>query len=93
MGLPKPWPRRSVRLRQPKKKHRPGLSITGYNAPEPTIASRRVAILVGDGYDPVAFDGVYAALEAAKAFPFVIGPRRQPVLAEGETKGTYILGQ
>ena len=69
------------------------LSITAYNASESTISSRRVAIPVGDGYDPVAFDGVYAALKAAKAFPFVIGPKRHPVLAEGETKGTYILGQ
>ena len=43
-------------------------SMTAYNAPKPTIASRRVAILVGDGYDPVAFNGVYAALKAAKAF-------------------------
>lgn len=64
-----------------------GLSITAYNAPKPTIASRRVAILIGDGYDPVAFNGVYAALKAAKAFPFVIGPKRQTVLAEGESKG------
>lgn len=68
-----------------------GLSITAYNSPKPTIASRRVAILIGDGYDPVAFHGVYAALKAAKAFPFVIGPKRQTVLAEGESKGMYIL--
>ena len=68
-----------------------GLSITAYNAPKPTIASRRVAILIGDGYDPIAFNGVYAALKAAKAFPFVIGPKRQTVLAEGESKGVYIL--
>ena len=70
-----------------------GLIFTAYNAPEPTIASRRVAILVGDGYDSVAFDGVYVALKAAMALPFVIGPKRQPVLVEGETKGTYILAQ
>lgn len=30
-----------------------GLSITAYNAPQPTIASRRVANLIGDGYDPM----------------------------------------
>lgn len=54
------------------------------------IANRRVAILIGDGYDPVAFNGVYAALKAAKAFPFVIGPKRQTVLAEGQSKGMYI---
>lgn len=64
-----------------------GLSITAYNASKPTVATRRVAILVGDGYDPIAFNGVYAALKAAKAFPFVIGPKRQTVLAEGEKQG------
>ena len=69
-----------------------GLSITAYNAPVPTIANRRVAILVGDDYDPIAFNGVYAALKAAKAFPFVIDPKRQPLLAEGESKGTHIVG-
>ena len=63
-----------------------GLSITAYNAPEPTIASRRFVILVGDDYDPIAFDGVYAALKAAKAFPFVIGPKRQPVLRKARPK-------
>lgn len=30
-----------------------GLSITYYNAPKPTVASRRVAIFIGDGDDPV----------------------------------------
>lgn len=62
------------------------LSMTSVNAPEPTIATRRVAILIADGYDPVAFNGVMAALKAAKAFPFVIGPKRQPVFADGEDK-------
>lgn len=62
------------------------VSITQYNAPKPTIASRRVAILIADGYDAVAFNGVYAALKAAKAFPFVIGPKRQTVFAQGESK-------
>ena len=62
-----------------------GLSITAYNTPQPTIASRCVAILIGDGYDPIAFNGVYAALKAAKAFPFVIGLKCQTVLAEGES--------
>ena len=62
------------------------ISITAYNAPKPTIATRRVAILVGDGYDSMAFDGVYAALKAAKAFPYVLGPKRQTVFADGESK-------
>lgn len=64
------------------------LSITNFNASKPTIATRRVAIIIGDGYDPVAFNGVMAVLKAAKAFPFVIGPKRQTIFAEGESKSS-----
>lgn len=62
------------------------LSMTVFNAEKPTIASRRVAILVADGYDPIAFNGVMAALTTAKAFPVVIGHKRQTVFADGESK-------
>lgn len=62
------------------------LSQTSLNAPEPTIATRRIAIIIADGYDAVAFNGVIAALKAAQAFPFVIGPKRQAVFADGESK-------
>ena len=62
------------------------LSQTHFTPKTPTIASRRVAILIADGYDPVAFNGVRAALTAANAFPFVIGPKRQPVFAEDEPR-------
>ena len=79
-----PTPQKQTRPNHGKKAK--GLSMTEFNAPEPTIASRRIAILVGDGYDPVAFTGVYTALKAAKAFPFVIGPKRQTVYAAGESK-------
>ncbi|KAM0800276.1 catalase-like domain-containing protein [Usnea florida] len=57
-----------------------GLSITAYNAPESTIASRRITILVVDGYDPVAFDGVYAALKATKASPSSLAPNASQCL-------------
>ena len=79
-----PTPQKQIRPNHGKKAK--GLSMTEFNAPEPTIASRRVAILVGDGYDPVAFTGINTALKAAKAFPFVIGPKRQTVYAAGESK-------
>ena len=79
-----PTPQKQTRPNHSKKAK--GLSMTEFNASEPTIASRRIAILVGDGYDPVAFTGVYTALKAAKAFPFVIGPKRQTVYAAGESK-------
>ncbi|KAI9816969.1 MAG: hypothetical protein M1832_004953 [Thelocarpon impressellum] len=64
----------------------PSLSQTYYAPKEPTIASRRIAILVADGYDAAALEGVRGALKAAQAFTFVIGPKRQPVFAAGENK-------
>nr|POE59332.1 catalase-1 [Quercus suber] len=62
------------------------LSQTELQPKAPTIETRRVAILIADGYDPVAYNGVLAALKAAKAFPFTIGPKRNPVFAAGESK-------
>ena len=64
------------------------LSQTYFQPKEPTIASRRVAILIADGYDPIAYNGVLGALKAANAFPFTIGPKRQAVFAAGESKQT-----
>jgi catalase len=61
----------------------PSLGQESLRPKEPTIASRRVAILIGEGYDPVAYSGVKKVLKAANAFPFTIGPKRQPVKAEG----------
>ncbi|KAI9837117.1 MAG: catalase A [Sarea resinae] len=62
------------------------LSQEYYAPKEPTIATRRVAILIADGYDPVAYNGILAALKAAQAFPFTIGPKRAPVYAQGEDR-------
>lgn len=62
------------------------LSQTFVQPEKPSIASRRVAILIADGYDPIAYNGVKAALTAAKAFPFTIGPKRQPIFAADEDK-------
>ncbi|KAJ7654076.1 hypothetical protein DFH06DRAFT_1330174 [Mycena polygramma] len=42
----------------------------------PTIKSRRVAILVADGFDVATVTAMKTALTAGGAFPFVIGPRR-----------------
>lgn len=67
-------------------KKAPSLSMTykEYQPAKPTIATRRVAILIADGYDPIAYNGVFAALKAAMAVPVVFGPRKQAVFAEGE---------
>lgn len=67
-----------------------GLSQTDVRSPgqpkEPTIATRRVAIIIADGFDPVAYNGIVAALKAAGALPFTIGPRRSTIFAAGESK-------
>ncbi|EZF68689.1 catalase A [Trichophyton soudanense CBS 452.61] len=54
----------------------------------PTIKSRRVAILIGDGYDPVAFISAKTAIKAAGALPFVVGTKRQPIFAAHQHKET-----
>ncbi|KAF3928042.1 Catalase-3 [Arthrobotrys entomopaga] len=64
------------------------LSQMAFNPKEPTIKSRRVAILVADGYEKAFVTAAKAALMAAGAVPFVIGPKRSYIYAEGETRGT-----
>ncbi|EAA26998.1 catalase-1 [Neurospora crassa OR74A] len=57
------------------------LSQTEFPPATPTIKSRRVAIIIADGYDNVAYDAAYAAISANQAIPLVIGPRRSKVTA------------
>ncbi|EPQ62743.1 BgtA-21263 [Blumeria graminis f. sp. tritici] len=45
----------------------------------PTISSRRVAIIIGEGYNFLHYTSVKTALEAAGAFVSTIGPKRQPI--------------
>lgn len=52
------------------------LSQTAFIPKEPTIASRRIAILVADGFDLAQVAAVRAALSSQSALTFVIGPRR-----------------
>jgi catalase len=54
----------------------PGLSQMDLRPDEPTIKSRRIAILVTDGVDGVAVQSFRAAIKAGEALSFVIGPRR-----------------
>lgn len=63
-----------------------GLSQMEYLPDEPIIASRRIAIIVADGYDPVAFNAIYGAIQGAKAVPFVIGTHRSETFADGESQ-------
>lgn len=67
----------------PGKKAR-GLSQMDFLPQTPTIASRRIGILIADGYDPIAFNAIYGAIQGGNALPLVIGRRRSPIYAQGE---------
>lgn len=64
----------------------PGLSQTEYPGKTPTIETRRIAIIIADGYDATAYNGIVAAIKACQALPFTIAPRRTPIYAAGESK-------
>ncbi|CAN8097643.1 unnamed protein product [Discula destructiva] len=63
-----------------------GISQLEFPSSTPTIVSRRVALLIADGYDPVAFGAVKAAIAAQSALPFVIGTKRSEIFAAGQKK-------
>ncbi|KAF2820712.1 catalase-domain-containing protein [Ophiobolus disseminans] len=69
-----------------------GLSQLEYMPATPTIATRMVAIIIADGYDKVAYNGIKAALTAAGALPFTISPRRNKIYADGEDKSSSSSG-
>ncbi|KAH9887453.1 catalase [Xylariomycetidae sp. FL2044] len=62
------------------------LSQTEFPPEKPTIASRRIALLIADGFDLAVYEGVKAAVTAAGALPFTIGPRRSEVFPAGADK-------
>ncbi|OTB01417.1 hypothetical protein M426DRAFT_64132 [Hypoxylon sp. CI-4A] len=53
---------------------------------KPTIASRRIAIIIADGYDSNVYNAVKAAVKASSALPFTIGLRRSEVFPAGASK-------
>ncbi|KAJ5892869.1 hypothetical protein N7504_009560 [Penicillium tannophilum] len=63
-----------------------GLSQLEYMPEKPIIATRRIAILIADGFDHSSYITMKKALEAQNAFVFTIGAQRKGVEAEsGET--------
>lgn len=66
----------------------PSLSQPFYNPKEPTIATRRIAFLVADGFNMRELEAVRSALAAAQATTWIIGPRRGKVYADGEVVGS-----
>jgi len=47
---------------------------------KPLIKSRRIAILVGDGFETDTVEGLRAALKLGSASTFIIGPRRGKII-------------
>ena len=63
------------------------LSQLDFMPKEPTIKSRRIAILVADGFNLGEVQAIRAALKAGMASTWIIGPRRGPVYPDGEEVG------
>ncbi len=83
-----PIPTKAGRPNHGKKSPSLSQTSTSIQPEKPTIATRLVAILIADGYDPIAYNGVYATLKTAMAVPFTFGPRRGPVFAAGEDRSS-----
>jgi len=62
-----------------------GISQTDFLPEKPTIKSRRIAILVADGFDATVVQGLRAAIKAGGALSFVIGPRRGQIKSASNT--------
>jgi catalase len=74
-------------------KKEPTLSQMHYIPKKPTIASRRIAVLVADGCNMTEIEAVRVALKSSLATTWIIGPRRGEVYPEGtdaSMKGTGI---
>jgi len=69
-------------------KRDPTLSQLYYAPKKPTIASRRIAVLIADGFNMLEVEAVRGILASALATTWIIGPRRGKVFAEGEAMGT-----
>jgi len=69
-------------LKQNKGEKAKGLSQLEYMPEKPIIATRRIAILIADGFDYPSYNAVKEALSARDAFVFTIGTQRQGVTSE-----------
>ncbi|KAH0583518.1 Catalase-1 [Termitomyces sp. J132] len=75
-------PENPSNVRKPHGKKSDRLSQLYYAPKTPTIASRRIAILVADGFNGTEVQVVRKALGGMGATPFLIGPRRGEVKAD-----------
>lgn len=63
-----------------------GLSQFDFPPAKTTIISRRVAIIVADGYDPTAFTAVKTAVASSQGIPIIIGTKRSEIFAAGQKR-------
>lgn len=68
-------------------KSTPTLSQMYYAPKKPTIATRRIAILVEDGFSMAEVLAIRAMLSSGKAVSYVIGPHRNTVFGASEVVG------
>ncbi|KAI1099937.1 catalase [Jackrogersella minutella] len=78
---------------KPQKQTRPNhgkkaskLSQLEFPPMKPTIASRRIAIIIADGFDNTSYQAIKVAVQASSALPFTIGPRRSEIFPAGASK-------
>ncbi|KAF9484933.1 catalase [Pholiota conissans] len=63
------------------------LSQMYYTPKVPTIATRRIAILIADGFDMFEVEAARAIISSGQATMWIIGPRRGNILAAGQDAG------
>ncbi|KAJ7465294.1 catalase-like domain-containing protein [Mycena latifolia] len=66
-----------------------GISQLDFMPKTPTIKSRRIAILVADGFDATGVTVMKTVLKASGAVPFVIGPRRGNIRSSSGGDGVF----
>ncbi|KAL1889077.1 catalase 1 [Sporothrix stenoceras] len=68
----------------------PGLSQFDFLPEKPTVAGRRVAIIIGDGFDPSAVDLIKSSLAAEGGIPLLIGTKRSPIKGSGTMRSSTV---
>lgn len=66
----------------------PTLSQIYFVPKVPTIATRRIAVLIADGFNMVEVEAIRSLLAAGKATTWIIGPRRGKIYSQGQAIGT-----
>ncbi|KAI0187682.1 hypothetical protein EV127DRAFT_141340 [Xylaria flabelliformis] len=77
-------PSKATRINHGKKAK--NLSQTEVQPTKPTIATRRVAIIIADGFDKTVHDAIASTLKASGALQFTIAPRRSEIFCAGVEK-------